>query len=507
MVRLPIPGGDEGRWGDILNQYLRAAHNEDGSLRPIEQSGVLGLTAALSQKYVKPAAGVPLADLTAAVQATLAKADGAVQKTSLACNVKDYGALGNGSADDTVAIRAAIAAAKSSKLGLYFPAGTYIVSGSLDVGGGFPGALHIFGSGWDSTIRLANNANCYIFTLNNTFTQGLVVRDLFLDCAGNAQTAGGGIDADGAVWCRFERLYIKAPWQAGIFIHNDGTGGFGHHNTIFACRFSDGRNSNGGNGYALLLDRSDENYVGGCSIADCGNTGVSENHMVYDKAGLQMFANNSFIGGDTNTTQLKLQGQNNVVVGNVFDGGTKSNQLRLNGSYNLINGNRFYNIGNAAASLAEATTGILLDNVRGNVISNNIFSPIASGSGFADSGVRIAFGAQANDVHGNGFALPGTGIWQQAAINLSGAGSGNALRFNRGYNPVSVTNPAVPASGVDFTHTFAVDCTVYISGGTVTEIAVQGVPTGLTSGVFQVSAGRSIRLVYSVAPQWVWMET
>ncbi len=33
MPRLPIPGSDEGTWGDILNSYLQAAHNADGSLK------------------------------------------------------------------------------------------------------------------------------------------------------------------------------------------------------------------------------------------------------------------------------------------------------------------------------------------------------------------------------------------------------------------------------------------------------------------------------------------
>lgn len=32
-ARLPIPGKDEGRWGDILNEYLLVSHTEDGSLR------------------------------------------------------------------------------------------------------------------------------------------------------------------------------------------------------------------------------------------------------------------------------------------------------------------------------------------------------------------------------------------------------------------------------------------------------------------------------------------
>lgn len=34
MARLPIPGGDQGNWGQILNDYLSAAHNTDGTLKP-----------------------------------------------------------------------------------------------------------------------------------------------------------------------------------------------------------------------------------------------------------------------------------------------------------------------------------------------------------------------------------------------------------------------------------------------------------------------------------------
>ncbi|HKX72786.1 MAG TPA: hypothetical protein VJM32_02125 [Candidatus Saccharimonadales bacterium] len=34
MARLPIPGSDEGSWGDILNDFLNTAHNTDGSLKP-----------------------------------------------------------------------------------------------------------------------------------------------------------------------------------------------------------------------------------------------------------------------------------------------------------------------------------------------------------------------------------------------------------------------------------------------------------------------------------------
>jgi hypothetical protein len=30
--RLPIPGSDDGTWGDILNGFLEVSHNADGTL-------------------------------------------------------------------------------------------------------------------------------------------------------------------------------------------------------------------------------------------------------------------------------------------------------------------------------------------------------------------------------------------------------------------------------------------------------------------------------------------
>lgn len=502
MARLPVPGGDIGQWGDILNEYLRVAHNSDGSLAPVSQGAITGLPAALAAKYEKPASGVPVTDLAAGVQTSLGRADAAVQKGDLACNVKDYGALGNGIADDTTAIRSAITAAKSSHQVVFFPPGTYPISGPLDIGGGFPGALTVYGTGWDSHIKIVDHANCYAFILNNVYTPGLVMRDLFIDANGANQTAGGGIDAQGAVWCSFERLYIDKPCAVGIYLHNDGTGGFGHHNVIMACRIENGRSATG-TGYAILIDSSDENRISHCAITDCGNASVSENHMVYDRAGLQLFHANVFVGGATGSTQLKLQGANNLVLGNTFDGGNTTNQLRLNGSTNTIVGNRFHGVGSAAAS-GSGKSGVFLDNVQDCIIASNSFAPIQSGQGFADSAIHIAFGAHGNTVNNND--ITGVGTWQVGPINLSGAGAGNTLRNNIGYNPVGpLAAPSVPASGTVFTHSFAVDCTIYISGGTVTDIAVQGTSTGLTSGAFRVGVGQTIKLTYSVAPQWVWV--
>lgn len=33
MTRLPVPGSDNGQWGDILNTFLLTSHNSDGTLK------------------------------------------------------------------------------------------------------------------------------------------------------------------------------------------------------------------------------------------------------------------------------------------------------------------------------------------------------------------------------------------------------------------------------------------------------------------------------------------
>lgn len=43
MARLPQPGGDDGKWGQILNDFLSQTHNLDGSLKAIDVAKVTGL--------------------------------------------------------------------------------------------------------------------------------------------------------------------------------------------------------------------------------------------------------------------------------------------------------------------------------------------------------------------------------------------------------------------------------------------------------------------------------
>ena len=50
MARLPQPGGDDGTWGQVLNEFLGVAHNADGSLKtsPAPVQSVNGKTGTVS---------------------------------------------------------------------------------------------------------------------------------------------------------------------------------------------------------------------------------------------------------------------------------------------------------------------------------------------------------------------------------------------------------------------------------------------------------------------------
>jgi hypothetical protein len=67
MARLPIPGSDDGTWGDVLNDYLAVEHDSDGSLK---------------NGYKKPSSGIPKTDLESAVQTTLNTSDSHVTATT-----------------------------------------------------------------------------------------------------------------------------------------------------------------------------------------------------------------------------------------------------------------------------------------------------------------------------------------------------------------------------------------------------------------------------------------
>jgi hypothetical protein len=71
-ARLPTPGADDGRWGNILNDFLAQAHNPDGTL----QDGIV------TDAKISASAAIPKSKLASSVQTSLAAADTAVQSVN-----------------------------------------------------------------------------------------------------------------------------------------------------------------------------------------------------------------------------------------------------------------------------------------------------------------------------------------------------------------------------------------------------------------------------------------
>lgn len=122
-----------------------------------------------------------------------------------ALSVKDYGAKGNGEADDTAAIQAAINDAVSRKVRLCIPAGRYIVTSPLSCAPTGDGSFAIEGDGEDiSIIELNTGGNGLAITLTGNWwlfstaekSHGVTIRNLTFSTTNTG--TGTGVSITGA---------------------------------------------------------------------------------------------------------------------------------------------------------------------------------------------------------------------------------------------------------------------------------------------------------------------
>lgn len=128
MARLPVPGGDADMWAEILNEYLLVSHETDGTqkLSSVEANHIKSQS--IMRRHLATT-NDPDTDFNSVLGYN--KQNGSLtwlaQKSQPHFNVKDFGAVGDGSADDTAAIQAAINAATVGGR-IDFPSGVYSVT-------------------------------------------------------------------------------------------------------------------------------------------------------------------------------------------------------------------------------------------------------------------------------------------------------------------------------------------------------------------------------------------
>jgi hypothetical protein len=113
-------------------------------------------------------------------------------------NVKDHGAVGNGSTDDTPHLKAAIAASREGDA-IYFPSGTYLVTETLT-----PKARQVYFSLTDkATIKVKRVRGSEPFSIFEVESGLVEFRHLTLDLS-----KPGGRSRPGA-----RRTLLRRPWR------------------------------------------------------------------------------------------------------------------------------------------------------------------------------------------------------------------------------------------------------------------------------------------------------
>ena len=147
-------------------------------------------------------------------------------------NVKDFGAVGDGVADDTVAIQAALNYAQQFTYPLvpavYIPAGVYMVSNTITV----PSYTNLFGDGYYSILQVQHNlpAGSYsVLRIDSDGANGVHLRNFSIWGENNQQANNPDVwaldiqpAAHAAIYNLFENLYFKEMSSGSVRITQAG---------------------------------------------------------------------------------------------------------------------------------------------------------------------------------------------------------------------------------------------------------------------------------------------
>ncbi len=173
---IKVPVGDS----SSLTTVLPAAANRLDKFIVFDSvTGETELSTVTQTQVASAVAAAYAAGSTADAVTFLQAGTGAVSRTSQAkmrdhYSVKDFGATGDGSTDDTTAIQACVTAAVTAGKAVYFPSGTYILTSTVTATGWWC----YFGDGNTSIIKTANDIALFTFTINTTTVSAWEIRDV-----------------------------------------------------------------------------------------------------------------------------------------------------------------------------------------------------------------------------------------------------------------------------------------------------------------------------------------
>jgi hypothetical protein len=457
-------------------------------------------------------------------------------------SVMDFGAVGNGVADDTVALQTAVNYCAATSKSLYVPPGTYIISARVfqQTNGR---RITIFGAGYNSSIlkaasTLTNTEMLYFGNSNGHGVYGLFLRDIGLDGYAPANNVTGiaaienglshfenirisncglGARCDGSIhmiWdghnevrnCNFGISFLRIPLGTP-------SGPFDYTKTLGALSMSTNVSSiqntwmNGCTNGAIIMEGglvSVENCVFQSTV-DNANASVvvfQDANESYDYGGGPRFINNWTEGGNYKYWVEINNSRNAVLRDNFFSGGTNQQGgflLRNNAANAIIEGNSFR--GGITATTTEGryqNAAVYYDidgsitfpfSFRDNYVTTNVtnlrFVLANTAISGTDTSWRYSFYENGNNMEpvvysttGELLAYPDKNVHAHGSVGYTSAGSG------------FLTGDTVSLAGANGLGTGATG-TVTAAAGAITAIAITAAGTGYSNNQMVVVTATS----------------
>lgn len=470
-------------------------------------------------------------------------------------NVKStqYGAKGDGAADDSLAIQAALDDCRVAGGGMVFiPPGTYMTSVAIRYGAGGAGAWAAFLIGGDTLLRGAGREATIVKLLPNQPTgshivnwghnvggdEQIAIEDF--SCDGNAPNQTAVISGT-EMWNARNTHLARMRWRdfrgvqnstgneswntrivsgadatyidcESIGIAGGSTNGFVTASTtgvkyVNCISYGIAGTTSGGFGFNASTGSKDISYEG-CKAYLCGSGGSGEGfHTESSPAAIMSLRYVNCVAGGTSRPGAgypfsDAQNLGNVTYGFNFNSGC--NGITMTGCEAEKNGSW------GMSFTTNDSVQIFGPTLRANVTGGMTFSGntrAALHGGVFDGtviGINCNTVTDAANLRITGGPTWGptansTANYRVAGVNYPGFGA--------------FTSPAIPATTVWLQNPFSFDCQVKTLGGTVTDISIATSNAGAnlqqvavaSPALFRIPAGAWVKLIYSVVPtSWSW---
>ncbi len=279
---------------------------------------------------------------------------------AFATDVRVYGAVGDGTTDDTNAIQTAINTVKD----VYIPPGDFLISSALTLGNDST----LFGGGWDSVIT-TSTANHDLISCSSV--DRVTIRDLKLDGVAST-TNGNGILFTGCDDCLVYHCEIEGVSRDGVRATT-----VSRRITVEGCYFHDFTGSQ--------QDSSDINFYSNCQYS------TARGNFCY--------------GGNWHGIKFQLTSYYNSAIGNIVGAHTAygivaTYETTPAKTYNKVIGNTIFDITGAALISGQERAGNGIYGVAGGnvIISNN---SVRNTNTSTDVEVLTPAGIGLSDMQGN----------------------------------------------------------------------------------------------------------